>query len=128
MLLLQSQASQDLSAKADLRAEANVIGESPGVCQGRGWSAAPDRPDYRGRYGQGLTNTGLNDNDGDGLADTLFATPLRAAGCRPGTERLDLTRINFGPVVRTRLSAAGTFAGVEVCMSRPNGPALRAGR
>ena len=76
----------------------------------------------------GLTNTGLNDNYGDGLADALFATPLRAAGCRPGTERLDLTRINFGPVVRTRLSAAGTFAGVEVCMSRPNGPALRAGR
>lgn len=75
----------------------------------------------------GLTKTGLGDNEGDRLAAALLATPLRAAGSGPGTERLDLTQISFSPAVRARLSEAAKHAGVEICMSRSDGPALRPG-
>lgn len=76
----------------------------------------------------GLTKTGLDDSDGDRLATALLATPLRAAGCGPGVERLDLTQINFGPAVRARLLEAGARSGVHVYMSQAGGPALRPGR
>ena len=39
-------------------------------------------------------------------------------------ERLDLTQIDFIPVIRARLLAAGEKAGVRVLVSNPDGPAL----
>ena len=40
-------------------------------------------------------------------------------------ERLDLTQIDFVPVIWARLLAAGEKAGVRVLLSNPDGPALR---
>ena len=74
----------------------------------------------------GLTGTGIDDAAGERLADALAATPPRATNqvsLKP--ERLDLTQIAFGPKVRARLQDAGKKAGVCVCLSSCNGPALR---
>ena len=75
----------------------------------------------------GLTKTCLPDIDGELLASALAATPRRRrrdATSVPGKERLDLTQIDFGPDVQDRLYEAGTAAGVEVFISRRDGPAL----
>ena len=50
--------------------------------------------------------------------------PPRVAKHTPGKERLDLTHIDFGLDVRDRLYKAGIAAGVEVLLSRRDGPAL----
>ena len=74
----------------------------------------------------GLTGTGLDDVAGEKLADALALTPPRATNqvsLKP--ERLDLTQIAFGPKARALLQAAGQKAGVCVCLSSCNGPALR---
>ena len=63
---------------------------------------------------------------GERLASALAASPRRDAKNSPGKERLDLTHhdIDFGLDVRDRLYKAGIAAGVEVFMSRRDGPAL----
>ena len=71
-----------------------------------------------------MTKTGLSDIDGERLASALAASPRRDAKNSPGKERLDLTQIDFGLDVRDRLYKAGIAAGVEVLMSRRDGPAL----
>jgi hypothetical protein len=74
----------------------------------------------------GLTGTGLDDVAGVKLADALAATPSRATNqVSEKPDRLDLTQIAFGPKVRARLQDAGKKAGVCVCLSSCNGPALR---
>ena len=70
----------------------------------------------------GLTGTGLDDFDGRMIAAALEGAPPRVS-MEP--ERLDLTQINFIPVIRARLLAAGEKAGVRVFLSNPDGPALR---
>ena len=40
-------------------------------------------------------------------------------------ERLDLTQIDFVPVIRARHLEAGEKSGVSVLLSNPDGPALR---
>lgn len=70
----------------------------------------------------GLTGTGLDDFDGRMIAAALEDAPPRVS-MQPG--RLDLTQIDFDPVLRARLVAAGEKAGVCVLLSKPDGPALR---
>ena len=72
----------------------------------------------------GLTGTGLDDYDGRMIAAALENAPPRVS-MEP--ERLDLTQIDFVPVIRARLLAAGENlkAGVRVLLSNPDGPALR---
>ena len=69
----------------------------------------------------GLTGTGLDDYDGPMIAAALEDAPPRVS-MEP--ERLDLTQIDFVPVIRARLLAAEK-AGVRVLLSNPDGPALR---
>ena len=72
----------------------------------------------------GLTGTGLDDYDGSMIAAALEDAPPRVS-MEP--ERLDLTQIDFVPVMRVRLLAAGEIrkACVRVLLSNPDGPALR---
>ena len=70
----------------------------------------------------GLTGTGLDDYDGSMIAAALEDAPPRVS-MEP--ERLDLTQIDFVPVILARLLAAGEKAGVRVLLSNPDGPALR---
>ena len=69
----------------------------------------------------GLTGTGLDDFDGRMIAAALEDAPPRVS---MELERLDLTQIDFVPVIRARLLAAEK-AGVRVLLSNPDGPALR---
>ena len=55
----------------------------------------------------GLTGTGLGDFDGCMIAAALEDAPHRVS---MEQERLDLTQINFFPVIRARLLAAGEKA------------------
>ena len=71
-----------------------------------------------------MTKTGLSDIDCERLASALAASPRRDAKNSQGKERLDLTQIDLGQDVRDRLYKAGIAAGVEVFMSRRDGPAL----
>ena len=70
----------------------------------------------------GLTKTGLSDIDGERLASAVAASPRSDPENNPGKERLDLTQIDFGLDVLDYM--AGIAAGVEVFMSRRDGPAL----
>ena len=67
-----------------------------------------------------LTGTGLDDFDGRMITAALEDAPPRVSMER---ERLELTQIDFFPVIRARLLAAGEKAGVRVFMSNPDGPA-----
>ena len=69
-----------------------------------------------------LTGTGLDDYDGRMIAAALEDAPPRVS---MELERLDLTQIDFVPVLRARLLAAGEKACVLVLLSNPDGPALR---
>ena len=66
--------------------------------------------------------TGLDDFGGCVIAAALEGAPPRVP-MEP--ERLDLTQINFIPVIRARLLAAGEKASARVFLSNPNGLALR---
>ena len=68
-----------------------------------------------------LTRTGLDDYDGHMIAAALEDAPPRVS---MELERLDLTQIDFVPVIRARLLAAGEKASVRVLLSNPDGPAL----
>ena len=70
----------------------------------------------------GLTGTGLDDFDGRMIAAALEDAPHRAS---MEQERLNLTQIDFIPVIWASLLAAGEKAGVRVLLSNPDGPALR---
>ena len=70
----------------------------------------------------GLTRTSLDDFDGRMIAAALEDAPHRVS-MEP--ERLDLTQIDFIPVIRARLLAAGEKAGVRVLLISPDCPALR---
>ena len=69
----------------------------------------------------GLTGTALDDYDGRMIAAALEDAPPRVS---MELERLDLTQIDFVPVIRASLLAAGEKAGVRV-LSNPDGPAMR---
>ena len=71
----------------------------------------------------GLTGTSLDDFDGH----TPIAAALEDAPPRVSMEpeRPDLLQIDFVPVIRARLLAAGEKAGVRVLLSNPDGQALR---
>ena len=69
-----------------------------------------------------LTGTGLDDFDGRMIAAALEDAPPRVS---MELESLDLTQIDFVPVIRARLLAAGEKAGVRVLLSNLDGPALR---
>ena len=64
----------------------------------------------------------MDDFDGRMIAAALEGAPPRVS---MEQERLDLTQIDFIPVIRARLLAAGEKAGVRVFLSNPDGPALR---
>ena len=66
----------------------------------------------------GLTGTGLDDYDAAALEDAPPHVSMEP-------ERLDLTQIDFVPVIRARLLAAGEKAGVRVLLSNPDGQELR---
>ena len=68
-----------------------------------------------------MTGTGLDDFDGHMIAASLEDAPPRVS---MEQERLDLTQIDFVPVIRARLLAAEK-ACVRVLLSNPDGPALR---
>ena len=70
----------------------------------------------------GLTGTGLDDFDSRMIAAALEDAPPRVS---EEPERLDLTQIDFVPVIRARLLAAEEKAGVCVLLSKLDGPALR---
>ena len=69
----------------------------------------------------GLTGTDLDDFDGRMIAAALEDAPPRVS---EEPERLDLTQIDFVPVIRARLLAAGEKAGVCVLLSKLDCPAL----
>ena len=69
----------------------------------------------------GMTGTGLDDYDGRMISAALEDAPPHVS-MEP--ERLDLTQIDFVPVIRASLLAAEK-AGVRVLLSNPDGPALR---
>ena len=69
----------------------------------------------------GLTGTCSDDYDGHMIAAVLEDAPARVS-MEP--DRLDLTQIDFVPVIRAHLLAAGEKAGVRVLLSNPDGPAL----
>ena len=72
----------------------------------------------------GLTGTGLNDLVGFMLASALSKqVALKPAFLKQ--EVLELTHIAFNPGARARLIEAGEKASVRVCLSSPDGPALR---
>ena len=64
----------------------------------------------------------MDDFDGRMIAAALEDAPPRVS---EEQERLDLTQIDFIPVIRARLLAAGEKAGVCVLLSKLDGPALR---
>ena len=66
----------------------------------------------------GLTVTSLDDYDGRMIAAAVEDAPPRVS---MEQERLDLTQIDFVPVIRARLLAAGEKAGVRVLLSKPDG-------
>ena len=60
----------------------------------------------------------MDDFDGRMIAAALEDAPPRVS---KEPERRDLTQIDFVPVIRTRLLAAGDKAGVCVLLSKPDG-------
>ena len=70
----------------------------------------------------GLTGTCFDDFDGRMIPAAPEGAPPRVS-MEP--KRLDLTQIDFVPVLRARLLAAGEKAGVRALLSNPDGPALR---
>ena len=70
----------------------------------------------------GLAGTCLDDCDGRMIAAALEDAPPRVS---MEQKRLDLTQIDFVPVIRARLLAAGEKACVRVLLSNPECPALR---
>ena len=73
----------------------------------------------------GLTRTGLDDYDGRMIAAAQPALEDAPPRVSMEQERLDLTQIDFVPVIRARLLTAGEKAGVRVLLSNPDGLALR---
>ena len=70
----------------------------------------------------GLTQTGLNDHDGDLLASALSDSMSLA----PADEStLELLQMEFSQPVRAKLLEAAERTGVFVLMSDVRGPALR---
>ena len=71
----------------------------------------------------GLTGTMLGDGEARSLADALNALPARGPAAK--AETIELKQVHLSEPVRDQLTKAGTRAGVEVLLSRINGPALR---
>ena len=71
----------------------------------------------------GLTGTMLGDGETRSLADALNALP--ASGPAAKAETIELKQVHLSEPGRDQLTKAGTRAGVEVLLSRINGPALR---
>jgi hypothetical protein len=71
----------------------------------------------------GLTGTMHGDGEARLLADALDALPARDPAAE--AETIELKQVHLSEPVRDQLTKAGTCAGVEVPLSRVNGPALR---
>ena len=70
----------------------------------------------------GLTETMLGDGEARLLADALNALPARKPAAE--AETIELLQVRLSEPVREQLTTAGTRAGVNVLLSRVNGPAL----
>ena len=70
----------------------------------------------------GLTGTDLDDAAGNSLALALLSSPQRTSS---EPDVLDLTRNVFSKEIRDKLIGAGRQAGVDVKLSKVDGPALR---
>ena len=73
----------------------------------------------------GLTGTNLDDAAGNLLAAALLSTPRRKSSMASKQEILELTRNVFTQETRDKLIEAGHLSGVDVKLSRVDGPALR---
>jgi hypothetical protein len=71
----------------------------------------------------GLTGTMLGNGEARLLADALNALPARDPAAK--AKSIELKQVHLSEPVRDQLTKAGTRAGVEVLLSRVNGPALR---
>ncbi len=71
----------------------------------------------------GLTGTVLGDGEARSLADALNALPARGPAAQ--AETIELKQVHLSEPVRDQLAKAGARAGVDVFLSRVNGPALR---
>ena len=67
----------------------------------------------------------MDDFDGRMIAAALEDATPSVSIIMMEQERLDLTQIDFIPVIRARLLAAGEKAGVCVLLGKLDGPALR---
>lgn len=70
----------------------------------------------------GLTGSMLSDGEACLLADALNALPARKPAAE--AETIELLQVRLSEPVREQLTTAGTRAGVNVLLSRVNGPAL----
>lgn len=70
----------------------------------------------------GLTGSMLSDGEARLLADALNALPAREPAAE--AETIELLQVRLSEPVREQLTTAGTRAGVNVLLSRVNGPAL----
>ena len=64
----------------------------------------------------------LSDGEARLLADALNALPAHKPAAEP--ETIELLKVRLSEPVREQLTTAGTRAGVNVLLSRVNGPAL----
>jgi len=70
----------------------------------------------------GLTGSMLSDGEARLLADALNALPARKPAAE--AETIELLQVRLSEPVREQLTTAGTRTGVNVLLSRVNGPAL----
>jgi hypothetical protein len=73
----------------------------------------------------GLTGTMLSNEAALSLVDALNSLPPRKS--RDEQERLEILQVPFSEAVRQPLKEAAVRAGIQLLLSKANGPALRNG-